>query len=218
MILVPYEVDVTMYRWPVANFILIGAISLVSFVGFSATMDSGMQALILTGWSPSGLLGHVFLHGGFLHLLGNMIFLWTFGNAVCAKVGNVAFTGIFFLLAVLSGTCHNLFDGATAIGASGAINGVVGMFLVYFPRNDVRCFWSIILRQGTFGISSGWVILLWLLFDIWGAASGSGGVAYFAHLGGFAAGVAIAVASLKFKWVEMTKTECSLLEVLSGGR
>lgn len=74
------------------------------------------------------------------------------------------------------------------------------------------------MRSGTFSLSAGYMILLWVAFDIWGAASGAGGVAYWAHLGGFASGVAIGVISLKRGWVTMTSTECSLLQVLSGGR
>lgn len=218
MILMPYAVDVTMYRWPVANFALIGLIVFTSFAGFGATTDSPLALLALDGWSPIGLVGHVFLHADLFHLLGNMLFLWTFGNAVCAKVGNVRFTGLFFAMAAIAGIFHNLFTGGVAIGASGAINGVVGMFLVYFPRNDVRCFWTFIIRSGTFSVSSVWMILLWLAFDIWGAWSGGGNVAYWAHLGGFAAGFAIAIHSLRHRWVRMTATECSLLQVLSGGR
>lgn len=218
MFLVPYAVDVTMYRWPVANFALIGLIIVVSFFGFEARVDSGLALLALDGWGPVGMVGHVFLHGGIMHLFGNMLFLWTFGNAVCAKMGNGVYVGVFFLLAFLAGAFHNLFDGGPAIGASGAINGVVGLFLVYFPRNDVQCFWTIILRQGTFSISSGWMILFWLVFDIWGAATGGEGVAYWAHLGGFISGVTLGVLSLKRGWVKMTRTECSLLDVFAGRR
>ena len=218
MLLVPYGVDVTMYRWPVANFALIGVVTAVSFAAFGAQPGEGLDLLTLRGMGLAGLFGHVLLHGGVMHLLGNMLFLWSFGNAVCAKMGNWTFAGLFFLLGALAGTFHNLFDGAPAIGASGAINGVVGLFLVYFPRNDVQLFWTIFFRWGTFSLSAVWMILLWVAFDIWGAASGGGGVAYWAHLGGFASGVAIGIASLKQGWVKMTKTECSLLQVLSGGR
>lgn len=216
MFLLPYEADVTMYRWPYANVGLIIAITLVSVMAFAESAGSPLALLVLNGWGPIGMVGHVFLHGGILHLLGNMMFLWTFGNAVCAKWGDLPFLAIFFGLAVASATIHNLFDGHPAIGASGAINGVVGLFLVYFPRNDIRCFWYIFVRAGTFGIGSIWMILLWLAFDIWGAASGSGGVAYWAHLGGFGAGVALGIASLRYDWVEMTDTECSLVEMMGS--
>lgn len=218
MILVPLEADVTIYRWPVMNFILIGLISAVSFFAFSATQESGLQVLVLKDWRLSGMIGHVFLHGSLIHLAGNMIFLWAFGNAVCAKVGNVAYLGLIFNMAIAAAAGQLLFDGHPSIGASGAINGVVGLFLVYFPRNDIRCFWWFLHRFGTFHISSIWLILLWLVFDLWGATGEGDNVAHFAHLGGFAAGVAIGFGSLVFNWVEMTKTECSLLEMIKGGR
>lgn len=218
MFLVPYGVDVTMYRWPVANFSIIGAITVVSFAAFQSPHGDGLYLLVLHGMGLVGLFGHVFLHGDTLHLLGNMLFLWSFGNAVCAKVGNWTYLGLFFLLAALAGTTHNLFSGAPAIGASGAVNGIVGLFLVYFPRNDVQMYWTIIVRGGSFSISSFWMILLWLGFDIWGAASGGAGVAYWAHLGGFFSGMGIGILSLKRGWVEMTETECSLLDVLGGRR
>lgn len=218
IVFAPYGVDVTMYRWPVTNFILIGAITLVSLAAAGSPPGEGLDVLTLRGMGLVGLFGHVFLHGGPMHLFGNMLFLWSFGNAVCAKVGNGMYFGLFFLLAALAGTAHNLFSGMPAIGASGAINGVVGLFLVFFPRNDVRVFWLFFIRWGTFSISAGWMILLWVCFDIWGIARGGEGVAYWAHLGGFASGVAIGVVGLKRNWVRMTKTECSLLEVLGVDR
>lgn len=220
--LLPYGVDVTMYRWPIANFILIATISMVSIAAVGSPPGEGLDLLTLRGMGLVGLFGHVFLHGSPMHLIGNMLFLWSFGNAVCAKVGNWTYLGLFFLLAALSGTVHNLFSDAAVIGASGAINGIVGLFIVFFPRNDVRCFWVLFLvvfiRTGTFGISSFWMILLWLGFDIWGVASDSAGVAYWAHLGGFFSGLAIGILSLKRDWVKMTETECSLLDVLDGRR
>lgn len=132
MLLVPYGVDVTMYRWPVANFTLIGVITAVSFAGFGAAPGEGLDLLTLRGMGLVGLFGHVFLHGGLMHLLGNMLFLWSFGNAVCAKMGNWTFAGLFFLLGALAGTIHNLFDGAPAIGASGPSTGWWGCFSCIF--------------------------------------------------------------------------------------
>ncbi len=218
MLLVPLEADVTMYRWPIMNFVLIGTITLLSLLAFGAPEEAGIEAFVLQDWSVAGMIGHVFLHGGLLHLLGNMLFLWAFGNAVCAKLGNFTYLAVFFALAITSASVHLMFDGRPAIGASGAINGVVGLFLVYFPRNDIRCFWWFFFRFGTFHVSSIWMILLWLIFDLWGASGDSGSVAHFAHLGGFVAGVMIGFGSLVFNVVEMTDTECSLLEMMKGGR
>lgn len=92
------------------------------------------------------------------------------------------------------------------------------MYLMFYPRNDVSCAWIFFFRVGTFYLSSYWMILLWLLFDIWGAVQGSGGVGYWAHLGGFAAGAGGGALALKRGWITMRSTEESLLEMLSGNK
>ncbi len=214
MFLVPFQVDVGMSRWPIANFLLIPFLIFTSFAAFGAYDTRELGPFILNGWSASGMFGHMFLHGGLMHLVGNMIFLWTFGNAVCAKVGNLAFIPLFLGLGFCAATVHNLVDATPAIGASGAINGVVGMYLVFFPRNNITCFYWFLFRIGTFYVSGFWIILLYFAFDVWGAYAGSGGVAYWAHIGGFLTGLAIAIALLASGIVEMRDTEESLLEVL----
>ncbi len=214
--LIPYQVDVPMARWPVCNFALIAAITLVSLALVFDPQLTVDHPLVLNGWNWHGMLGHIFVHGGLIHLAGNMIFLWVFGNAVCAKIGNLAYLAAFLVLGAIAAAAHNAFDGSPAVGASGAINGIVGMYLIFYPLNDVRCFWVFALRAGTFEVSSIWMILLWLVFDIAGVVLGGEGVAYWAHLGGFAAGVGLAAAMLQVRWVEMSPVERSLLDVMAG--
>ncbi|MBN1393151.1 MAG: rhomboid family intramembrane serine protease [Sedimentisphaerales bacterium] len=180
-----------------------------------------VRAFVLDGWGIKGLLGHMWLHGGFIHLLGNMLFLWIFGNSVCAKIGNIRYFFIYLFLGIVAGVSHLIFSGGEAIGASGAIYGIVGMFLVFFPENEITCylvFWFFLtpyVRE--FSVSSIWIILLWVAFDVWGAMSGGGGVAYFAHLGGFAGGAVLAILMLKLKLVVMEdRYEKSLLQMFSG--
>jgi membrane associated rhomboid family serine protease len=178
-----------------------------------------IRPFILNGWGIKGLFGHIWLHGGYLHLLGNMLFLWIFGNAVCAKIGNFCYLPIYLGLGVIAGITHLVFTGGNAIGASGAINGVVGMYLVFFPENEITCYFvaPFLLGIKEFSVSSIWMILFWLVFDVWGAMSGGGGVAYFAHLGGFAGGFVLAILMLKLKLVVMEESyEKSLLQLLSG--
>jgi membrane associated rhomboid family serine protease len=180
-----------------------------------------IRPFILNGWTIKGLFGHIWLHGSILHLLGNMLFLWIFGNAVCAKIGNFRYLPIYLGLGILAGIAHLIFTGGNAIGASGAINGIVGMFLVFFPENEITCyisFWFLLSPYiKEFTVSSIWMILFWVAFDVWGAMKGGGGVAYFAHLGGFAAGFVLAIVMLKLKLVVMEEGyEKSLLQLIAG--
>jgi membrane associated rhomboid family serine protease len=183
-----------------------------------------IRPFILHGWELKGLFGHIWLHAGILHLLGNMLFLWIFGNAVCAKIGNFRYFPIYVALGLLAGISQMIFVGGSGLGASGAINGIVGMFLVFFPENEITCyfvfFFPLLIRPYVkeFCLSSIWVILLWLAFDIWGAVSSGGHVAYFAHLGGFAGGFCLAILMLKFKMVTMERHEKSLLQLIADYR
>jgi membrane associated rhomboid family serine protease len=217
--IIPYQVDVPMSRWPLANFAIIAATTLffLLMLTHDGKSEHWMAAMILDGWSPAGLFGHVFLHADPIHLLGNMLFLWVFGNAVCAKIGNAWFPLAYFVLALFAAAAHNVIDGSLAIGASGAINGVVGMFLVFYPLNSISCLLLIGFFWGggwTFSLSSWWMILLWFIFDLWGASTGESSVAHWAHIGGFAAGVGIAIVLLLSGWVEMDERERSLIEVI----
>lgn len=169
---------------------------------------------ILHGWDVQGLLGHMWMHGGILHLAGNMLFLWLFGNAVCAKVGNKLFILFYFAFGFIAAATHLIFNGAPMLGASGAINGVVGMFLVFFPENEISCVWFFFPFIRKFSISSYWMILMWFVFDIWGAVTSGDNVAYFAHVGGFASGFVLAVFMLERKWVTMEYYEKSLLQLV----
>ncbi|MFA5239001.1 MAG: rhomboid family intramembrane serine protease [Phycisphaerae bacterium] len=180
-----------------------------------------IKSFILSNWNLKGLFGHMWLHGGIIHLLGNMLFLWIFGNAVCAKIGNFRYLFIYLGLGVLAGISHLVFTGGNALGASGAIYGIVGMYLVLFPENEITCYFTMWLFLNPyikeFSVSSIWMILFWVTFDIWGAMKGGGRVAYFAHLGGFAGGFVLAILMLKLKLVVMEEGyEKSLLQLISG--
>ncbi|MCC5830058.1 MAG: rhomboid family intramembrane serine protease [Phycisphaeraceae bacterium] len=215
---IPYHVDVPKRRLPVANFAIIG-VTLFYYV--VTVMSGGIQRgdpLVLDGWAPTGMFGAVLLHADLVHLLGNMLFLWLFGNAVCAKLGNVPYLAVYALLAFVSAAVHNIFDGSPAIGASGAINGIVGMFLIWYPRNNISCYRFFIVVFDTFRCSSIWMILLWFAFDIWGVVSGGDGIAYHAHIGGLIGGALLAILLLQKRMVEMRPTEESLLDWIGWGR
>ncbi|WP_146663354.1 rhomboid family intramembrane serine protease [Anaerohalosphaera lusitana] len=223
--LIPLEVDVPEERWPVVNWFIIGACVVIfgfEMLCFAADDFSLFEPFVLDGFGLTGMFGHMWLHGGIMHLIGNMVFLWIFGNAVCAKLGNIRFLLFYLAVGLISGSAHVIFGGERAIGASGAINGVVGIFLVFFPANAITCgfiWWLIPPIYTTFTLSSYWMILFWLTFDIWGAFSGiESGTAYWAHVGGFAGGFGLGVLMLKMGWVEMERYEESLLSMLGMDR
>jgi membrane associated rhomboid family serine protease len=140
------------------------------------------------------ILYSMFLHGSLLHIGGNMLFLWVFGNNIEDKLGKVKFV-FFYLIAGLVATYAQTLvspsSGGPLIGASGAIAGVLGAYIVLFPRARVRTL--IIFFLITFVDLPAYVLLgIWFalqLLQTVGPAATAGGVAYMAHVGGFVAGM-----------------------------
>ena len=219
MLLLPYRVDVPFNHKPIINWLLIISVVVVFFFEI-VSPDEVIGKYVMDGWNLKRLVGHMWLHAGFWHIFGNMLFLWLFGNAVCSKVGNILYFPFYLFLGIIAAASHNIFNGGPAIGASGAINGIVGMYLVFFPENSVSMFFCLpfpfflYFRPVCFSISGYWIILLWFVFDLFGAWTGTDNVAYFAHIGGFLGGVGLASLLLKYKIVVMEKDERSIYELL----
>jgi membrane associated rhomboid family serine protease len=144
------------------------------------------------------LLFSIFLHGGLLHLAGNMLFLWIYGDNVEHRLGPLKFTGWYLVTGIAATLFHAVFflsSDVPLVGASGAISGVLGFYFVWFPRNTVRMlfflppfFWHV------FEIPARIVLGIYLVIDnvLPFVFAGAGGVAYGAHIGGFLAGSAAA--------------------------
>jgi membrane associated rhomboid family serine protease len=193
--------------------VLLGLI--VGFILVLKVPAEQIERFALNGWG-TGLVTYSWLHVYIVHLIGNLLFLWPFGNAVCSKIGNGAYLLVYLLLGVLGGVIHLLFGvgGAAAFGAGVAINGVVGMYIVFFPENSISCFFFL-PRPMSASIMGYWVILVWILFDVFAALHGVRGVTYVSHIFGLTAGFGLAVLMLKRKWVVMERDEKSLLQKLS---
>jgi membrane associated rhomboid family serine protease len=135
----------------------------------------------------------MFMHAGWLHLGGNMLYLWIFGDNVEDRFGHVKFI-VFYLLCGLAATfaqlAFNAGSGVPNLGASGAIAGVLGAYLLLFPQGRVR----VLQGQQVIQVPALMVIGLWIVLQLFsgvgsiGNAADTGGVAYMAHIGGFAAG------------------------------
>jgi membrane associated rhomboid family serine protease len=141
----------------------------------------------------------MFLHGGLLHLLGNMIFLWVFGDNVEDAMGHLRYA-LFYVIAGLAATgahvAANQNDLVPAIGASGAIAGVLAAYLVLYPRATVAALMFFIPFRVPAVVLIGFWFLLQLMNGLaslasTGVVNAGGGVAWFAHVGGFAAGVVL---------------------------
>ncbi len=221
MLLIPYRLDSIFTRIPVTNAAIVALTSLIFFfIPLSIIPSDVAASFVLRDWNLGEMVGSLFLHGGFFHLLGNMLFLFVFGNAICSAVGNAAYLFIYLFLGICASASHLLFSGGPAVGASGAINGIVGMVLVLYPVNKLHCFYFFFfpfagwVKTGTFEIKCFWMIGLWFIFDILGAMIGAGHVAYWAHIGGFVVGVLIGLCLLAFKLVETFGP--TLLTVFAG--
>jgi membrane associated rhomboid family serine protease len=180
------------------------------------TVTGPMARFALNGWG-FGLFTYIWLHGGVLkgtvRLIGNLIFLWPFGNAVCAKLGNKLYLPVYLGFGLLAGVIHLALGVGPAVGACGVICGIVGMYIVLFPEDTMSCFF-LFPRPMAVSISGCWFVLLWFVFDI--LATGLGGsTTYYAHILCFGAGVGLAVLMLKKKWLVMESDEKSLLQMLS---
>jgi membrane associated rhomboid family serine protease len=144
------------------------------------------------------LITSMFLHGGWMHLIGNMLYLWIFGNNIEDAMGHVRFIVFYLVCGVIAALSHMFTDVHSTIpmvGASGAISGVLGAYLLLYPRAQVLVLIPLGLMTRTMYVPAALVLGMWFVLQlVSGGASlgqGGGGVAWFAHVGGFLAGMAL---------------------------
>ncbi|MEP7029214.1 MAG: rhomboid family intramembrane serine protease [Candidatus Eisenbacteria bacterium] len=199
-------------RIPFVNVALI-ALNALAFVAELAANSQGGLARVVQHWSlipadyaahaglggpvPWTLVTSMFLHAGWAHFLGNMVYLGIFGDNVESALGHVRYLAFYLASGVVGGLAHIVTSPASTLptlGASAAISGVLAAYVLYFPRNRVLVwFWFRILAVPALVVIGLWAILQ--LISGAGtlvAAAGGGGTAYLAHVGGFAGGLALA--------------------------
>jgi membrane associated rhomboid family serine protease len=146
----------------------------------------------------ASLVTSMFLHGGWLHILGNMLFLWVFGRNIEDLIGGPRYLILYLLCGVAAATVQiisNPYSRIPTIGASGAIAGIMGAYLIRFPRSHIKSlFWLIFFT--TLEIPAAVLLLYWFALQFVSGFSSlgeadytGGGVAWFAHVGGFIAGM-----------------------------
>ncbi len=160
----------------------------------------GIYGIVPDQFHWSSLITSMFIHGGFLHILGNMWFLWIFGRGIEDLVGHGRYLIFYLGCGVAAGVIHVLVNSSSPIptvGASGAIAGVMGAYLIKFPRARIVTLVPIFIFLTTVDIPAAFLLLYWFaiqFFTGFGSIADSqgwqsGGVAYFAHIGGFLAGM-----------------------------
>ena len=183
--------------------------SLCSFGAIPADITGGLEPGSLIPLGPelvcraSGLgwltlFTSMFMHGSWMHLIGNMWFMWVFGNNVEDSMGHARFVGFYLLCGLLASVAHIVTDPGSVVptvGASGAISGIMGAYLVLYPRVRVQTLFFLIIIVRVIPLPA-WVLLVqWMVIQVWSGVStygaGGGGVAFWAHIGGFVAGVVL---------------------------
>jgi membrane associated rhomboid family serine protease len=176
--------------------------NLLCFVALaSGSIPEGvLDRMVLADWSPLGFLGYQFLHAGLGHLIGNMVMLWVFGNALSGVMHDLDYVLAYLSCGVFAGMLHLAIDSTPVVGASGAISGVMGMYLAVYPKNEVTCFcWF--FRIFTFELKGYILVIGWFVWDVISAIRGEPGIASWAHVGGTVAGFFIGILLLKLQRV-----------------
>ena len=197
-------------RVPFVTYLLIAANVLI-FIGYYPLFSQEMElnrffydyalipARVSQGDGLGGFVSSMFLHGGIAHLAGNMLFLYIFGDNIEDKMGHLGFALFYLACGLAAGGAQYLtepFTPVPMVGASGAIAGVMGAYLLLFPRAQVDILIILIIIFRVITIPAWIMLALWFgmqLIGGIGAATDAGGVAYWAHAGGFIAGLVLAL-------------------------
>jgi len=195
-------------RTPYVTYALI-AINVVVFLGYWGLFSDAralnaffmdwalIPALVTDGGSPMRLLTSMFLHGGLMHLGGNMLFLWIFGDNLEDEMGHGGFLMFYLASGIGAGLIHVLsapYSAVPTVGASGAIAGVMGGYLLMFPKARVDILIIFIIFFRIFTIPAWIMLALWFALQVVNGSYADpdmGGVAYWAHAGGFIVGLAL---------------------------
>jgi membrane associated rhomboid family serine protease len=162
-------------------------------VGSGFSMGNGMACIVDPGPEYSHVFTSMFLHGSWMHLLGNMWFLWLFGNNIEDSMTRPRFVLFYLLCGIAAAFLQILAEPSSPVpmvGASGAISGVMGAYLILYPRVRVYTIVPLIIFATTFALPA-WVMLIyWIVLQLLGGlGGGEGGVAFWAHVGGFVSGM-----------------------------
>jgi membrane associated rhomboid family serine protease len=166
--------------------------------GFGVPLGQGLSCVVDQAPNPFTLLSHMFLHGSWMHLLGNLWFLWIFGNNVEDSMGHARFA-VFYVLCGLVAAAFQIASqpesGVPMVGASGAIGGIMGAYVMLYPWVNVHLLVWVFFYVTVFVVPAVWMLGYWFLIQmvsgLVSVGGQGGGVAFWAHVGGFVAGATL---------------------------
>lgn len=207
--MIPIRTDYRMLHRPWVNWLIIAVNVGLYIAGYNDNSPEGQRRILPLLLQPDEpqlyqFFTCVFLHANWLHLGGNMLFLWIFGNAINDRMGHVGYLLFYLAGGVLASVGYMLLSGAgPLLGASGAIAGVTGAYLVLLPKARVTVLAMLVYVMMPFEVPSLYFIVVQVLINLWMSlhVSGrfAGGVAYAAHSAGYAYGIVIAALLLAIK-------------------
>jgi len=193
----PIEGYNRLFRTPVVTISLMAIyVSLYALGFFLPSWQDGLSLSSTTVYDkPYQLISNQFIHAGAIHLMGNLYFLKVFGDNVEDRLGRPVFLAFFLLTGIFAGICFINFSqpGASVLGASGAISGILGAYVIFFPKVKVFIFPNFFkdLRLMKFNVAS--YIPIWFLWQLIMSSFLSGSIAWSAHIGGLVAGMTMAI-------------------------
>lgn len=185
--MIPYGTNLEVRNIPVVTAALIVINTITFYVIYIYFGD--VDAMPFTSYLVT--LFSFFLHADFYHLFGNMLFLWVFGSFLEDRIGSSRFLLYYFICEIGASLLHTVVDGRPSIGASGAIAGVMGIYLCRFHYSKIKTVVPIFFFK--ININAKWLLLLWLIRDVYDAFYTADNVAHWAHIGGFLTGIIIGI-------------------------
>jgi membrane associated rhomboid family serine protease len=200
------DIDRKLSRFPVVTALIIGTNTLV----FLLELMKGEAFIIMWSFIPSEIAAGrnlitivtaMFIHGGWLHIIGNMVYLWAFGPAMEGAMGKVRYLVFYFLGGLVAALAQIAADPSSSVpnlGASGAIAAVMGSFLISFPHDRIRTILFLGFFVTSYSVPAILLVGFWFLIQLFSEVGSLvhrrlGGIAYMAHIGGFVFGMASAL-------------------------
>ncbi len=234
--LIPIGTDVHHKRNPTVTYFFIGLNLLIFALQWSLERSGGVESTSETTRAIAGALAdaklsqgnfhfytlvtYQFLHGGWMHILGNMVFLLPFGKSVEDRMGHIGFAMFYLGCGAFGGGLHTLLSSSPVVGASGSVCAVTAAFIVLAPKTNIKVL-LIFFIIGIYQIPSMLLVLFFVLFDVFSllasfAGANSQPTAWMVHLGGYASGFVVTIALLGFGII--ASTEFDLTQVFKQAK